>query len=60
MMYETQVTLRVDIISNISWKEQLSQQVAIKETWFELLYSKDDLAGQIKENNIKNSFEHVF
>ena len=60
MMYKTQVTLRVEIISNISWKGQLSQEVVIKETWFELLYSKDNLADPIKKNIIKNSFEHVF
>ena len=28
--------------------------------WFELLYSKDNLADQINKNNFKNNFEHLF
>ena len=30
MMNETEVTLKVDVISNICWKEQLFQQELIK------------------------------
>ena len=33
-MNGAQVTLRVDVICNICWKGQLSQQVVIKETFY--------------------------
>ena len=33
MMNETKVSLRVDVISNLCCKEQLSQWVVVKETF---------------------------
>ena len=61
MMYETQVTLRADIIF-----EYLLEKTAVsissykRNVLFGLLYSKDNLADQVNKNNFKNSFEHVF
>ena len=60
-MYQTQVTLRADIIF-----EYLLEKTAVsissyqRKVLFELLYSKDNLVDQIKKNNFKNSFQHVF
>ena len=60
-MYETQVTLRADIIFEyLLEKTAVSISCYKRNVLFELLYSKDKLADQINKNNFKNSFEHVF
>ena len=46
MLNESEVTLRVDVISNICWKGQLSQYDFLKETLFQLLYYKQTLGDQ--------------
>ena len=54
MINGTQVTLRVDVISNISWS-------CYKRNFlFELFYLKYNLADQINKNNYTNSFQPVF
>ena len=59
-MYETQVTLRVDIIFEYFLeKRAVSISSDKRNVLFELLYLKDNLANQIKKNNFNNSFEHV-
>ena len=60
MMYETQVTLRVDIIFEYFLeKRAVSISSDKRNVLFELLYLKDNLANQIKKNTFNNSFEHV-
>ena len=60
MMYETQVTLRVDIIFEYFLeKRAVSISSDKRNVLFELLYLKDNLANQINKNNFNNSFEHV-
>ena len=60
MMYETQVTLRVDIIFEYFLeKRAVSISSDKRNVLFELLYLKDNLANQIKQNTFNNSFEHV-
>ena len=49
-MNETQVSLRVDVISNICWKDQLSLSWYERNFLFELLYLEDNLADQINKN----------
>ena len=59
-MYETQVTLRVDIIFEYFLeKRAVSISSDKRNVLFELLYLKDNLANQIKKNTFNNSFEHV-
>ena len=59
-MYETQVTLRVDIIFEYFLeKRAVSISSDKRNVLFELLYLKDNLASQIKKNTFNNSFEHV-
>ena len=60
MVNETQVSLRVDVISNIYWKRKLSISCYKRNFLFELLYSKDNLADQINKIDFKKTFEHVF
>ena len=60
MMYETQVTLKVDIIFEYFLeKRAVSISSDKRNVLFELLYLKDNLANQIKKNTFNNSFEHV-
>ena len=42
------------------WRAAISISCYKRDFLFELLYSKDNLADDIKENNFKNSFEHFF
>ena len=60
-MHETQVTLRADIIFEyLLEKTAVSTSSCQRKVLYELLYLKDNLVDQIKKNNFKNSFEHVF
>ena len=59
-MYETQVTLRADIIFEyLLEKRAVSISSDKRNVLFELLYLKDNLSDQIKKNTFKNSFEQV-